>query len=300
MHDARGEVVTVKNTGFKSEEYPFRSNFFDLDGLKMHYLDEGKGFPVLMLHGNPTWSFYYRNLVKVLRENFRCIAPDHIGCGLSDKPQDYNYTLDTHINNILRLVSYLNIEKLNIVVHDWGGAIGMGLAVRRPDLINRVVIMNSAAFTDPFIPLRIAVCKIPVLGKFAVRRLNLFVQAARFMATTKRTGLTGEVLRGFLYPYGSFEERVAVYRFVKDIPMKPEHVSYSVLKGIEEKLKLLKDKEIIMIWGCKDFCFTTHFLERWKDFFPKAEDLRLEQAGHYVLEDGKDEVIMKISEFFSK
>jgi len=192
--------VTAKETEYKSEEYPFKSNFIDLDGAKMHYLDESDGFPVLMLHGNPTWSFYYRNMVKALTGEYRCIVPDHIGCGLSEKPQDYNYVLDAHINNVSKLVDTLKIEKLNLVVHDWGGSIGMGLAVRRPELINRIVVLNSAAFTDSFIPLRIAVCRVPVIGEIAVRQFNLFVQAARFMATSKTFGLTGEVLKGVLLP----------------------------------------------------------------------------------------------------
>ena len=292
--------MTVKDTEYKSEEYPFKSNFIDLDGSKMHYLDEGKGFPVLMLHGNPTWSFYYRNIVKAFSGKYRCIVPDHIGCGLSDKPQDYNYILDTHINNVSRLVDKLKIEKLNLVVHDWGGSIGMGLAVSRPELINRIVILNSAAFTDSFIPLRIAACRIQFIGEIAVRRFNLFVQAARFMATSKTFGLTGEVLKGFLFPYRSYEDRVAIYGFVKDIPMKADHVSYPVLKAIEKNLNLLNDRKIALIWGCRDFCFTKHFLERWKEIFPKAESFAFKAAGHYVLEDAKDEVIKHISEFLKE
>jgi len=292
--------VTAIDKEYESEEYPFKSNFIDLDGSKMHYLDEGNGFPVLMLHGNPTWSFYYRNLVKVFAGKYRCIVPDHIGCGFSDKPQDYNYTLDTHIENVSRLVDKLKIEKLNLVVHDWGGSIGMGLAVRRPELINRIVILNSAAFTDSFIPLRIAACRIPFIGEIAVRRFNLFVQAARFMATSKTFGLTGEVLKGFLFPYRSYEDRVAIYGFVKDIPMKADHVSYPVLKEIENNLNLLSNRKIALIWGCRDFCFTTHFLERWKEIFPKAESFLFKTAGHYVLEDAKDEVIKHISEFLKE
>ena len=117
----------------------------------------------------------------------------------------------------------------------------------------------SAAYTDSFIPLRIAVCMIPFIGEFAVRRFNLFVQAARFMATSKTFGLTGEILKGFLFPYRSYEERIAVYRFVKDIPMKPDHVSYPILKEIESSLSLLSDKKIALIWGCRD-CPTTAIL----------------------------------------
>ena len=291
-------MVIATETEYKSEEYPFKSNFVDLEVARMHYLDEGDGFPILMLHGNPTWSFYYRNLVKALSGKYRCIVPDHVGCGLSDKPQNYNYTLDTHINNILRLMDELKPEKLNLVLHDWGGPIGFGLAVRLPELINRIVILNSAAFTDSFIPLRIAACRIPFIGEIAVRRLNLFVHAARFMATSKTLGLTGEILKGFLFPYRSYNDRVAIYRFIKDIPMRSDHVSYPVLKKIENNLNLFKNRKIALIWGCRDFCFTTHFLEWWQKIFPKARSFAFKTAGHYVLEDARDEVIKHISEFF--
>jgi len=148
----------------------------------------------------------------------------------------------------------------------------MGLAVRRPDLINKIVIMNTAAFTDTFIPLRIAVCRIPYVGEFAVRRLNLFVQAARFMATSKILGLSGQVLEGFLFPYRSFRDRVAIYRFVKDIPMKPEHISYPVIKEIEDKLQSLKDKKIVIIWGCRDFCFYDSFFRPVEKYFSRGRN----------------------------
>ena len=119
--------------------YPFESRFIELGPHRMHYLDEGQGETLLMLHGNPTWSFYYRNLVKGLRSQYRCVVPDHIGCGLSDKPQEYNYTLSQHIDNLAALVDHLNLDHLTLVMHDWGGSIGMGLAVRAPEKIKRLI-----------------------------------------------------------------------------------------------------------------------------------------------------------------
>ena len=134
---------------FLQREYPFRSCFFDLqvdsketapgsgsfDPLRLHYLDEGAGEAVLMLHGNPTWSFFYRNIIRELRDSFRCVAPDHIGCGLSSKPQRYGYRLSDHIENLATLVDSLNLESFHLIVHDWGGPIGMALAERMPEAI---------------------------------------------------------------------------------------------------------------------------------------------------------------------
>ncbi len=136
----------VKNIESFKALYPFTSFYFDLNPYKLHYLDEGEGEALLFLHGNPTWSFYYRSLIRSFRGRYRCIAPDHIGCGFSDKPQDYNYTLETHIDNLEKLVDFLDLKDITLVVHDWGGAIGMGLAVRKPKLIKRLVLFNTASF----------------------------------------------------------------------------------------------------------------------------------------------------------
>ena len=134
------------------ELYPFEGHFLDRGGLRYHYLDEGRGAPVLMLHGNPTWSFYYRDLITALRGDYRCIAPDHIGCGLSDKPGDdrYNYCLKSRVDDLEALADHLGlIERLTLVVHDWGGMIGMAWAVRRPQRLARLVGVNTAACLPP-------------------------------------------------------------------------------------------------------------------------------------------------------
>ncbi|HKK18896.1 MAG TPA: alpha/beta fold hydrolase, partial [Opitutales bacterium] len=165
-------------------EYPYSGNLFEQpDGTVMHYLDEGSGPVVLMLHGNPTWSFYFRNLInQLVAAGFRCIAPDHIGCGLSDQPQDYDYTLKRRIDDVERLVAHLGIAGFSLVLHDWGGAIGCGLAGRRPDSLEKLVLLNTAAYRSKRIPLRIAVLKLPVIGPVIIRGLNGFAGPAANMA----------------------------------------------------------------------------------------------------------------------
>ncbi len=287
--------------GFTSPEYPFTSRWLMVRGVRMHYLDEGAPTelqtPVVMLHGNPTWSFFYRNLVKALAPDYRCIVPDHIGCGLSDKPQHYDYVLKTHIDNCEFLLDSLGIKECHLVVHDWGGAIGMGVAVRNPGRIKKMIIMNTAAYTDRKLPWQLAFCKLPVIGELAIRQFNLFVQYARYRCTTHPGGLKGEALRGYLYPYGSFRNRVAVYQFVRDIPMHRYHESWPVLKDIEERLENLAENPALLLWGCRDFVFTTHFLQRWKEFLPEAETLALEEAGHYLLEDEPERTTAAIRQF---
>ena len=161
-----------------SSEYPFAPHFLDLGGVKYHYVDEGTGPVVLFVHGNPTWSFAWRNLLKDLSRDHRVIAVDHVGCGKSDKPQDYDYVLENHVANLTRLVDELDLRDITLVGHDWGGCIGMGAAGRRAERFRRFILMNTAAFRSKRIPLRIAVCRIPVLGKIAVRGFNAFAGSA--------------------------------------------------------------------------------------------------------------------------
>jgi pimeloyl-ACP methyl ester carboxylesterase len=274
--------------------YPFKSNYLDINGNKYHYLDEGEGEAVLMLHGNPTWSFYYRNLTKVLRKNYRVIVPDHMGCGFSDIPEDYSYTLENHVSNVIQLVKYLGIKNIKLIVHDWGGAIGFGLATRYPELISKIVILNTAAYPAPVIPKRIAFCKTKV-GAFLVQAVNAFAWPATFM-TTQRP-LPSMVKKAYLMPYGNFKNRKAVRAFVEDIPMEESHPTYSVLKEIEDKLPEVKCPKMIL-WGGKDFCFNDYFFNKWKEIYPDAESHYYENAGHYVIEDALSECLSNIQTFF--
>ncbi len=278
--------------------YPFESRFHQTGGQRMHYLDEGSGDPLVMVHGNPSWSFYYRKLVAAFSETGRVIAPDHIGCGLSDKPQDYAYTLAQHVDNLGSLLDQLELERINLVLHDWGGAIGMGFAVRHPERISRIVVFNTAAWLSTRCPWRIRVCRIPVLGALAVRGLNGFAGAAVHMAV-ERT-MPPEVMAGYLAPYDSWANRIATLRFVQDIPLSESHPTYQTLGQIEAELHRLVERPMQIIWGMKDWCFTEHFLEGWQQRFPAAELHRIPDAGHYVVEDAIEQIIPLMRAFIPR
>ncbi|QDT50941.1 Haloalkane dehalogenase [Symmachiella dynata] len=284
--------------GFESE-YPFASNYLDLDGARYHYLDEGAGETLLFVHGNPTWSFAWRNLIKDLSADYRCVAVDHIGCGFSDKPQDYPYTLDQHVTNLTRLINTLELNNTTLIAHDWGGAIGMGAATRLPERFSRFVLMNTAAFRSTSIPLRIAVCRIPVFGTLAIRGMNAFARAAISMAVEKHERMTRAVRTGYLAPYGNWADRIATLRFVEDIPLKKQHPSYGTLQQIEEGLQQFREYPVLFPWGEQDWCFTPDFLEEFLNFFPGAETLRIPEAGHYVFEDAHEKLIPRIREFLA-
>src|ERR1035437_10269574 len=257
--------------------YPFKPTaFITPRGARMNYVDHGprRDDAVLLLHGNPTWSFYYRDLVRDLAAaGLRCIAPDHVGMGLSEKPPDYDYTLATRIADLEAL----------------GGAIGFGFAARHPDLIGRVVILNSAAFPANHIPMCIALCTIPLLGPLIVRGCNGFAGPATSMAMRRRILMPDEK-RGYLFPYDSWANRVAVNAFVRDIPLNPSHPSWATLAAVETGLAQFWDRPALIVWGGLDFCFGDEFLTRWQGAFAAVQCIRVADAGHYVLEDAAPQV----------
>lgn len=277
--------------------YPFAQHRFDVPGGSINYVDEGAGPAVIMLHGNPTWSFYYRRLISALCDRYRVIVPDHIGCGLSDKPQDYPYRLANHIENLGLLVRHLGLRTASLVLHDWGGAIGMGYAVRREIAVDKLVVLNTAAFLSRHVPLRIAICKIPGFGDLAIRGLNAFALGATFMAVERP--MDAIVRQGFVLPYRSYHDRIANLRFVQDIPMHPGHPTWAVVDGIDKQLSLFRDTPMLICWGGKDWCFNDHFLAGWLQRFPHAQVRRIDDAGHYVLEDAHATIVPAVERFLA-
>ncbi|MBL4886149.1 MAG: alpha/beta fold hydrolase [Planctomycetaceae bacterium] len=296
----------LKRNGIE-QLYPFASHYLEIEGVKYHYVDEynGEGDPnsqevLLFVHGNPTWSFAWRNLIKPLSKKYRCIAVDHIGCGLSDKPQHYPYQLDQHIANLQQLVETLDLKEINLIAHDWGGAIGTGVAGRMPERFKRIVLMNTGAFCSKQIPFRISLCRIPLLGTLGIRGLNLFARAAISMAVDKSKPMPKDVARGYLAPYDSWKNRIATDRFVKDIPLSIHHESYATLTEVENNLSRLEHLPVLFPWGKRDWCFTTQFLDIFLKHFPNAQTKIFDQAGHYLFEEEPEELLKLISEFLEK
>lgn len=284
--------------------YSFKNNFYDLDGLKYNYVDEGSGEPLLMLHGNPTWSIYYRNLIDYFKKDYRCIAPDHIGCGFSDKPEpaDYEYTFFQRVLDLEKLVKHLDLKNITLVVHDWGGIIGTVFAVRNPERIKRMVIFNTAGFTIPKskkIPVGIWLCRDTKLGSFLVKNFNAFSFVASHVGCTDKK-MDKATRQAFRAPYDTAKTRIATLKFVQDIPLFPKDKGYDILEETTKNLYKLKDIPKLICWGNKDFVFDHHFLHEWTKHFPDAEVKIFYKAGHYVLEDAKEEIPAIMEEFFNR
>lgn len=283
--------------------YPFAAHWLDLDGVKLHYLDEGdpSSPPVVMVHGNPTWSFYYRTLIPEISKTHRVIVPDHVGCGLSDKPQDYTYTLEQHIRNLEALIAHLDLRDVTLVLHDWGGGIGMGYATRHPENVRRFVVFNTAAFYLPAVPFVLKLARSPILGEFILRGLNGFAGLAVRVALVHRERMTPQVRAGYLAPYDSWHNRIAIYRFVQDIPLSDDHPTRATVDAIDARLHLFRDHPMLIIWGAGDFVFTVkHFLVGWRARFPDADVHVLQDAGHYVVEDAHERILPLVKTFLKQ
>lgn len=287
-----------------AELYPFEDHYLDRDGLRYHYVDEGQGSVVLAVHGNPTWSFYWRNLIKDLRTDHRVVAPDHIGCGRSDKPkaEDYDYTMRSRVDDLTRLVNDLDLHDITLVVHDWGGAIGMAWAVENPERVSRIVVLNTAAFHLPDgkgFPSSLVLARTPLLGDLLVRGANAFVRGANRFCVTRKP-MAPEVAEGYLEPYRNWKDRVAVHRFVQDIPLRPGDPAFDLINATQDGLAALADKPMLIGWGMKDFVFDRHFLAEWERRFPDASVHRFDDCGHYIMEDASDEILGLVHDFFDR
>ena len=289
--------------------YPFEPQRFDVrPGIAMSFLDEGPrdGEVVVMLHGNPSWSYYWRHLVAGLADKYRCIVPDHVGMGLSDKPDDaddasprYDYTLQSRINDLDALLAHLNIEgPVTLVVHDWGGMIGFGWALLDPTRIKRLVITNTATFPLPSakpMPWQIAMGRHSRLGGWLIRRFNLFARGAAAFGT-KRT-LPSDVKQAYSGVYDSWTDAISTLRFMQDIPLSADDRAWVLLVAAEKQLPGYADRPVFIGWGLRDFVFDKHFLAGFTRTLPQAEVHAFEDAGHYVMED-KHEVLVPESRAF--
>lgn len=283
--------------------YPFESHYETVKGFRYHYIEEGEGEPVVMVHGNPSWSFYYRELMQRLSPHFHCIAVDHIGMGLSDKPTDeeYPYTLERRIDDLEAFLEQKGIvENIHLVMHDWGGMIGMGYAHRHPDRIKKIVVLNTAAFHLPkskSFPLALWFTR-TFLGAFLVRGFNAFSGMAT-REGVKRIKMPKEVRKGYTAPYNNWHNRIGTLRFVQDIPLKPGDPGYDVVAEVAKNLDQFAETPALIAWGLKDMVFDVHFLEEWEKHWPHAQVHRYEDGGHYILEDYQEEIGQLVEAFFT-
>jgi len=284
--------------------YHFAERRFDRGGgIRLHYLDEGRGDPVLLVHGNPTWSFYYRDLAKTLAgAGHRVIVPDHVGMGLSDNPTDseYKYTLGSRIDDLERLMASLDVGPVTLVVHDWGGPIGLSWALRDLARVKALVILNTAGFLPGpgyRLPWQLGASRTP-LGPLLVQGANAFVEGMIKHCVTRP--MAPAVEAGYRFPYSSWSRRRAVMRFVQDIPRSPSDPAHPLMLWLGDNVSNLQGLPTLVAWGMRDFVFTPDFLRQWKARLPDAEYREFPAAGHLVLEDAAPELLPAVRDFAKK
>ena len=267
----------------------------------MSFLDQGSRDDevIVMLHGNPSWSYYWRHLVSELsasntKENYRCIVPDHIGMGLSDKPGDstsssprYHYTLQSRIDDLANLLDHLGINRpVTLAVHDWGGLIGFGWALSHRSQVQRLIILNTAAFPLPAsksFPWQLSLGRRSQLGGLIIRACNLFAHGASWLGTQRQ--LAKEVRHAYTRPYSGWNNTIATLRFIQDIPLQHGDISWPLLMRVQKMLPEISNIPVLIGWGLRDFVFDQEFLNKFISIFKNAEVHTFADAGHYVLED---------------
>ncbi|TXK34233.1 alpha/beta fold hydrolase [Nonomuraea sp. C10] len=296
--------------------YPFASRWHaHPGGLRQHYVDEGTGAPVLFVHGNPSWSYLWRRPILALRDRFRCVAPDHIGMGLSDKPaaREYDHTFASRVDDLDALVGHLIAHRgapergWTLVMHDWGGPIGMAWACRHPGRVARLVVLNTAAFPSPHgervrLPLRVPlwVLRRTRLGARLFLRHNLFARGATWRPLGVRRRMPADVRAAFLAPYDRPEHRVAVQRFVHDIPLRPGDRAWPLLEGTGRRLDRFAGLPAFVGWGLRDPVFDPAMLAEWRRRLPHARVEVCRRAGHYLLEDAHERFVPAIRAFLTE
>ena len=284
--------------------YPFTPKTFEVrPGLSMSYLDEGPrdGEVVVMLHGNPSWSYYWRNLVSGLSDKYRCIVPDHIGMGFSDKPDDsaYDYTLQSRVDDVEALLKHLGITgPVTLAVHDWGGMIGFGWALSHAQQVKRLVITNTAAFPLPAakkMPWQLSLGRDSQFGAFIIRAFNAFSSGASYQGV--ETKMPADVRRAYVSPYNTWANRISTLRFMQDIPLQPGDKAWPLVAEAGRRLPEFADRPAFIGWGLQDFVFDKHFLADFRAALPNAEVTAFEDAGHYVLEDKQAILVPAIRKF---
>lgn len=285
-------------------DYSFTPRRFEVrPGIAMSYLDEGPedGEIIVMLHGNPSWSYYWRHLVIGLRDRYRCIVPDHVGMGLSDKPGDesYRYTLQSRVDDLSALLGHLKIDgPITLAVHDWGGMIGFGWALSHAAQVKRLVITNTAAFPLPAakkMPWQLAFGRDSRLGALAIRGFNAFSGMASYVGVGKR--MPADVRRAYVAPYDSWANRISTLRFVQDIPLSERDAAWPLVAEAGRRLPEFADRPAFIGWGLRDFVFDQHFLDGFTTALPQAQVQAFADAGHYVLEDKHKVLVPAIRAF---
>jgi len=294
-------MLAIRDETFEGT-FPFTPRYHAVQDFEMHYVDEGDGEPLVMLHGDPTWGYLYRNFISPLARNYRCIVPDHMGMGKSAVPRERErYCLEQHCSNLEALLLSLNLRDITLILHDWGGPVGLGFATRHPERIKRLVLMNTWAFAPwpggPF-PRLLELIR-SERGEAFVLQKNGYLAPALQGTTFHREKLTPTVMQAYQAPFPTPESRLAMLCWSRDIPVQESDKSYAEMKRIEDGLPLFKSLPVLLVWGMQDPVLPPSVLYRWQKLYPHATTHEIEDASHFLQEDAPERIIPLIEAFLS-
>ena len=285
----------MQNHWLDTTEYPFTSCFFDVNGQKMHFIDEGKGHTLLFVHGTPSWSFDYRHLIKSLSSQYRCIAIDHIGFGLSDKPKNYDYSTPTHSETLEKFVLEKDLRDFTLVMHDFGGAIATAMALRQIQRVKHLVYLNSWLWNSEeeadFQKLR-KILENPLLP-FLYKYLNFSPRFILPKSFVKKP--SAKILRHYTKPFANSHQRNGTLAFAKSL-LKDQHW----FELLWQQKQILQAKPTLFVWGMKDPIISPSNLGKFMQGFPSAQVLQLFESGHFPQEEEPEKIILHLSEFLEK
>ncbi|MBI9074065.1 MAG: alpha/beta fold hydrolase [Desulfatibacillum sp.] len=294
------------------DDFPVEFQTMEIEGNRMNYVDEGKGEVLLMLHGNPAWSYLYRHFIKDLKKDYRCIALDHLGYGLSDKPHFEDYSMEAHIRRLGVFIDKMGLKNITLICQDWGGIIGLSYAARNKELFSRLIPMNTTGFL-PKSPGEFARCigawafpylwsyKVPVLGKKMAMDWNIFLRAGMHLGIyNSKRQLHPKAINGYLYPFQMVRDRTAIMKSVRQVPMGPLDKTWWLLRDTGKALEGW-DVRTQVIWGMKDPVFVPWFMEKFETLLPNhAPSMKIPTAGHFLQDDEPEIIIKAIRGFLSE
>jgi haloalkane dehalogenase len=280
--------------------YPFAPHYHQIDGVQLHYVDEGHGEPVLFVHGDPTWGYLYRRFITPVAAHHRCIVPDHMGMGKSSVPQTpYPYRLHHHIANLESLVLSLDLRHITLVLHDWGGPVGLGVAVRHVERIKRLVLMNTWAFAAwpgaPF-PRLLEIIRSPRGEKFVLEKHG-YLEPALLGTTLHPERLSATVLAAYHAPFPTPDSRRALLCWSRDIPVQTSDASFATMQQIELELHQFRNRPVLLLWGMHDPVLPVTVLHRWQEVYPHAVTHGIDTASHFLQEDAPERVLHHLETF---
>ena len=289
--------IRKKPNWLNQKEYPFQSKYITLNNYNIHYIDEGSGEILLFVHGTPSWSFEYRKIIKGLSKNYRCIAYDHIGFGLSDKPEEFNYTVENHSNHLSLFIDELNLKNINLVFHDFGGPISLKYVVSNKIKIKRMIAFNTWAWSNEgevgYEKMK-SFLKSPLLP-FLYKRLNFSPKFLLPKMFSKNNSLPSEIKKHYVKPFKNSTERNGALGFAKSLLNEQD-----LLSNLEKRLDEISKVPILFIWGKQDKVMPVEYLRKFEKKFKNSESICFENSSHFPHEENPIDTIEVIEKFLQK